>query len=186
MAMVLDAVTGLIALLFFGIVFYGPWQRVCTDFSRQILFEARDEIFDLALQGKIQFDSDEYRTIRHSIEQTIRYAHELTWPRLAYELMARKLLARRGPSQLYRAIERIEDENLRSEIKDRVRRALSVSVASMLLKSLPGIVLILPLLTIFTMGYLFRRTLYANDWAHRVRELVQCDAELNEIGPRPL
>ena len=80
--MIADSLCALVALSGFLVLFYGPWQSVCTDVARQLMFEQRDKIFDMARSGVIEFDSREYRRVRISIEQNIRYAHELTFAKL--------------------------------------------------------------------------------------------------------
>lgn len=50
-----EALLGIAALSLIAVVFYGPWQAVCTDWSRNYIFEARDRIFDLAESGELEF-----------------------------------------------------------------------------------------------------------------------------------
>lgn len=78
----------LVSITFFLLVFYGPWQTLCVDWARQRMFEARDRVFDLAMQGHISFHSKEYKCIRSTIERMIRFCHVMTWQRLVlYETM---------------------------------------------------------------------------------------------------
>src|SRR5262245_42077518 len=77
----MQALIGLASLTALVVVLYGPWQEVCTDIARQIIFEKRDAIFDLAHNGKLSFDSPEYGTIRSALQSSIRFAHELSLPR---------------------------------------------------------------------------------------------------------
>ena len=76
--MPIDAIATIIMLAALAVILYGPWQNYCTDAARQTLFEVRDDLFDMAANGEISFESSEYRTIRSSIEKNIRYAHTLT------------------------------------------------------------------------------------------------------------
>ncbi len=80
----MDSIFGLISMSLLLVVLYGPWQHVCTDFARQIIFEKRDAIFDLAAADKLDFNSESYRNVRLSLERLIRFAHMLTIPRLFY------------------------------------------------------------------------------------------------------
>ncbi len=80
------AANGLIGLLFFTALislFYGPWQAVCVDLSRQFIFERRDRLFNLAADGRIPFESETYRAARDLMNGMLRYAHELTWTEMA-------------------------------------------------------------------------------------------------------
>lgn len=80
--MLAEALITLALLFLLFVLFYGPWQEVCTDYTRQIIFERRDRLFDMATSGKLDFNSEEYRTMRSTLEGCIRYAHDLTWPLL--------------------------------------------------------------------------------------------------------
>jgi len=71
-----------IGLFAFLALFYGPWQTMCVDWARQLMFEARDRLFDAAASGDIAFDSKEYRKSRETFEGMIRFCHIFTWPRL--------------------------------------------------------------------------------------------------------
>jgi hypothetical protein len=75
-----DAIVALAALIALLCLFYGPWQSLCIDLSRQFIFERRDRLFDMALAGRIEFDSEAYRATRRALNGMIRFAHELTWP----------------------------------------------------------------------------------------------------------
>jgi hypothetical protein len=77
-----NAIAALIVLSLLLLFFYGPWQSAVTDFARQVVFEERDAVFDMAADAKLAFDSDEYRTIRDAFNSLIRFAHELKWTRL--------------------------------------------------------------------------------------------------------
>ena len=114
----MEALIGLGSLAALVVVLYGPWQEVCTDIARQIIFEKRDAIFDLAHSGKLSFDSREYGTIRSALQASIRFAHELTLPR--FVVMAVVISAhgsRPEENELSRAIRRIADPVTRMQVK---------------------------------------------------------------------
>ena len=111
-------------------------RRFRTDIARQIVFEKRDAIFDLAHSGKLSFDSQEYRTIRASLQSSIRFAHELTLPRF---LVITILLWSRGShpedSDLRRAIRRIADPATRIEVERLIGQAYRALFGMMVAKS---------------------------------------------------
>lgn len=80
----MDVAFSWLLLLALALFIYGPWQTFWEDWGRQRLFEIRDNLFDLAADGLIKFDDEEYKTIRNSYNSAIRFMHELTWPRLLY------------------------------------------------------------------------------------------------------
>ena len=142
--MVLNALMTIILLSGIAIIAYGPWQTFCTDAARQDLFEIRDKIFDLAHEGHLSFDSSQYRTIRTSIEQNIRYAHMLTVWRffviLAF-LKKRKQLSQK--SEMLIAIESIKDDKVRNEVLNLWLRTTQTNIKMMVAKAPVFIVLML-------------------------------------------
>lgn len=130
-----DALLSLIALTLLACLFYGPWQDLCTDWARQIVFEKRDAIFDLARAGHLDFKSKDYRIIRTSLERDIRFAHELTWLRFGAfsHLVRRRRLEQE--SELYQAIGRIRDDATREKVKLLVNEALLAMIVMMFCKS---------------------------------------------------
>ncbi len=177
-----DSLIGLLALIGIGIVVYGPWQRVWSDFARQVLFEVRDEIFDLAAQNRLAFDSYEYRTLRLSLEKTIRYAHDLTLPRFVYHLVVHRLLSQRKPSDLKTAVNEISDPEVREIVRKRVTYALSVAIAVVCIKSLLFLVIGLPILLVGIAVHAVTEKLNLDGLTAAIRDLIQRDAEAQDPG----
>lgn len=133
----LHAIVGVGTLGLFLLVFYGPWQAVCTDIARQLVFEKRDAIFDMAASGRLSFESEDYRRIRICLEGMIRFAHEATVPRMLVGLVViglRKEVA--GSRDLDRAVAGIRDGATRSEVNRLVNEAVACLCVTMLLRSL--------------------------------------------------
>lgn len=177
-----DALVGLLAMIGIGIVVYGPWQRVWSDFARQVLFEVRDEIFDLAVQERLPFHSDEYRIIRRSLEKTIRYAHDLTLPRFVFHLIVHRLLTRRRPSDLKTAVNGISDPEVREFVRRRVAYALGVAMAVVCIKSLVFIIVGFPILLVGIAVHAVTEKLNLDSMTASIRDLIQRDAEAQDPG----
>ena len=79
-------------LFLFILFFYGYWQSMCIDWGRQLMFEERSKLFDMAADGKIPFQSVEYVTIRCEIEKMIRFLHLVSWQRMLFLHLFRKRL----------------------------------------------------------------------------------------------
>jgi hypothetical protein len=109
-------------LFLFVVWFYGPWQKLCVDWGRQQIFEARNAIFDLAADGELSFDSPEYREIRSSLEILIRFSHRISWPRLAFYLLTTSRNEPNEPSMLSAAIDRISNDDTRARVKGEYRK----------------------------------------------------------------
>lgn len=120
-----EALATLVSLGAIWFVVYGPWQTLCEDRARQHLFEARARIFDLAADGRLSFDSEEYRGIRSTLNCLIRYAHQLTWPRiLAYALFIRTPEG----ATITDYIKRIEDANTRLAFERHIRKSMNALI----------------------------------------------------------
>jgi len=131
----------------FVVLFYGPWQEACTDFARQIVFEQRDKLFDMAREGRMKFDSNEYRTIRISMENMIRFAHELTLPRLIYMSFFIRNSSDRGHTSILVAVANVKDEHVRNDIVELLNKSYLTLIVMMAFKSLICVAL-LPIIAI--------------------------------------
>jgi hypothetical protein len=142
--MALYALATLILLVALACILYGPWQTLCTDVARQMLFELRDELFDLGARGELPFQGNQYKTIRTSIEQNIRYAHTLSiWRFIA--IFAHTL--RSGniqKSSRTLAIESLDNVDLRKKLSAMNDRIRTVNLLMMVAKS-PLMIILLAL-----------------------------------------
>ena len=130
-------VVAALAILFFT----GPWQTFCTDLARQRLFELRDRLFSLALEGRIEFDNPAYRATRDSLNHRIRYAE-----RYVFGDMIAILIVHRGNVPVTRTLDdefaQIDDLELRAELQKIHSRAVQVQLGHMVIRS--------PTLLVFT------------------------------------
>ncbi|MDE0112151.1 MAG: hypothetical protein OXN84_07710 [Albidovulum sp.] len=121
--------------------FSGPWQVFCVDSVRQRLFELRDRLFNLALDGRIEFDDPIYRATRNWLNDRIRYADKDVFG----DLIA-FLIAHRGSVPRIRTLDdefaQIEDHELLAELRTIHLRAIQIQLSHMLIRS--------PILLIFT------------------------------------
>ena len=67
------------ALALLMVVFFVWRAHLRTDEFRQRMFAIRDEIFDYASSGHIDFEHPAYQLLRNSMNGFIRYAHRLTF-----------------------------------------------------------------------------------------------------------
>ncbi|MBV8635303.1 MAG: hypothetical protein JO002_12490 [Burkholderiaceae bacterium] len=117
MTIYIEALAGLVALVAILVVLYGPWQEVCTDYGRQIMFERRDTLFDMALEGRLGFASEEYRTLRRAMETLIRFAHEVTLARVLFLLLSVKVGGKKLPeSPIVSALENVTDKETQLQV----------------------------------------------------------------------
>jgi hypothetical protein len=125
------ALAGLAALL---CLFYGPWQAVCTNLSRQIIFERRDRLFDMALAGRLDFDSEAYRATRRRLNGLLRFAHTLTWQELVVAAYFNQKVKSKIPD--WRADLASLPPDVRKDVEELVRECAATLIGMMALKSL--------------------------------------------------
>ncbi|QUS40553.1 hypothetical protein RPMA_18215 [Tardiphaga alba] len=170
----LVAVCVLSALVF---LIYGPWQWICTDWARQIVFEKRDKLFDMARAGEISFHSREYKAIRSSLESSIRFAHDLSWPLLLAMMLSRRVDLDRQ-SEMSEATGRIENP----EVHAKIRRIVSSSQRAMILMVIfksPFAVICFPIVALCALAAVFIEGCRKHV-AHLVRligNVIQVEAE---------
>jgi hypothetical protein len=182
---IMQAVVGVGSLAGCLVLFYGPWQWVCIDVARQIVFEKRDAIFDIASAGRLSFSSREYTTIRSGLQASIRFAHDLTLPNF---LVLGVVIWMRGGvdadgAQLERAVGQIHDPTTRAEVQQLVGDAYRALLLMMLGKSLW--VLILFPVTIAALVFVA----ICRDWARAIVQfasrLIQVEAQGVPSETRP-
>ena len=61
---------------------YAAWPKVVVDTIRQRIFEIRDELFDMAVEGWIGFNDPVYIRFRRTANALIRFCHKASWPRI--------------------------------------------------------------------------------------------------------
>ena len=119
-----------LVILFFAY----PWQTYCTDIVRQRLFELRDRLFMLAVEGKIGFDDPVYFSFRTSLNSRIRYADKIVFG----DLVA-FLIAYRGRVPEMRTLDdeiaALEDQELRSELHAMQVEALQLQLGHFVIRS---------------------------------------------------
>jgi len=142
-----EALVALVALAAFLLFFYGPWQRTVEDLARQIIFERRAQLFALAQSGRLSFESDSYRMPRLMLNAYIRYAHDLSWPRLLFQKIFFSKKSKFS-TQLVNAVNKIEDNNTALAVK------LLLSESSLTLAYLIGLksIFLFPIFTIMLLA----------------------------------
>ena len=153
----LDSFVTFIMIVGFMSWFYGPWQDTCADYARQIIFEERDKLFDMAADGELDFGSQEYKTIRSSLNAAIRFSHEMTIARLLFAaLYHRAIFAHDEGSAISESIQRIAGVNIKAKVISIRYRAFAAMSAAMLARSLVFItlcILFLPIICIMAVLY---------------------------------
>ncbi|MDE0256053.1 MAG: hypothetical protein OYG32_14775 [Rhodospirillaceae bacterium] len=124
----------LIVLALTILFFAGPWQGFCAASSRRRLFELRDRLFSLALDGRIEFDDPAYRATRDWLNDRIRRADGNV-----FGVPIAFLIAHRGGVPRTRTLDdvfaQVEDRELRAELKAIHARAIRIRLEHMLIRS---------------------------------------------------
>jgi len=176
--MIADSVVSLTILLAAGCLFYGPWQGACTDVMRQLLFEKRDQLFDIARRGTLSFESKEYHEIRNSINSAIRFSHELTLPRLYYLSFCTRKFDTAADSDLKKAALTIEDPKLKNEIEQIIDHVEMIMILGAMVKSIQFWVFFPVALVFFSLAIWLRPvSAELSRWKKKFGERAQIAAE---------
>jgi hypothetical protein len=126
-----DALLALAGLL---CLFYGPWQIVCTNLSQQIISEHRDRLFDMALDGRLAFDSEAYRAAFRILNDLLRFARTLTWQELVMATYYNQKVKLKAPD--WREKLAALPLDVRTDVEALLRECTATLTAMMALKSL--------------------------------------------------
>lgn len=177
-----DAVFAIVIVFALVLLYLGPWQSVCTAYARQVIFEKRDQLFDMAADGELRFESQEYREIRSSLEMLIRFAHDAT---LLNFLVVRPHLTKpssRRPSEQSRYVNGIGNPVVRNKVERLVSEAQIAIVSMIVAKS----ILILPIVAAYLMISNLRSLSFrkVKQIARPYGEMVQVEAETASVNVR--
>lgn len=115
------SLASLITIAIAFVFFYWVWRQYAIDVMRQQLFELRDQLFDLATEGKLHREGDTYKTLRKIFNANVRFAHEMDWVHMfVFYLMAimkRKGAIFRNAMHVAHLVTSIEDAKTRSEVQ---------------------------------------------------------------------
>jgi hypothetical protein len=160
------------ALLIFEVI---PHARL--DGFRQKMFSIRDEVFDYAADGNIDFNHPAYVLLRRQMNGFIRYGHDLTVFRCLMTVVARKVSGnepqRSWFAEWQKALDTIEDDSVRKRMEDYHSRGMMLAIRRLLFGS--------PLLWCVTL--LFMGQMLLQGAAKGVRQLVKMAAEKVFTGP---
>jgi hypothetical protein len=161
-------------VLLFVVWFYGPWQTLCVDWARERMFEARNALFDIAVDKRVSFTSLEYRELRHRIEVSIRFAHRTSWPRILLFFLFTRNLALRKPTPPEELIVKLPDDTVRRDARHHINTVTWTIIRlivfrSVILLAIFGIVWIL-----WQCGAPVYR--FCKDFAENLARAVQDDA----------
>lgn len=172
-----DALATLAALAALVIFFYGPWQRICVDTARQIMFEQRDQLFDMARAGLIPFDSPGYQALRESMQRSIRFAHELTMPRMVYLIFM--MPSDRKESETQRVMRSVPENQAWNEARKLVAQSSRILVLSVFARSLWVWVALPALIVAIVAAYTFVRVRsIITGYARHAAEIAQREADI--------
>ena len=127
-----EAMVGLFAVSVVVFLWLGPVRWVATDWARNVMFAAREDLFDAAAAGRISFDDPGYCRIREGINSMIRFAHELSLIRLVVHAQSGR---RVSTPTMRNAADEIRDLGLRGLAAGVVTRVEFAALLLMFAKS---------------------------------------------------
>ena len=102
------------------LIWYQFWLPYRVDYFRQRLFRIRDELFESATAGNIEFTHPAYTDLRLTINALIRYGHRVTIWRIVMSMVShahsRNSHVVNGYAEWRKQTDRIENEETRNRI----------------------------------------------------------------------
>jgi len=184
LAAVLQSATCLSLL---AIVLLKFWAEARLDAFRQEMFALRDELFDYAAKGHIEFNDPAYRLLRQVMNGFIRYGHQLTFFRVCVTVAEAHITKLNPPnwSEAWgRALKGIRDTEVQSTLNEFHHRALSC-VARRLLFGSPlmlSLGLCAVLLLVIRMGWQELKQVLVKAPVYTLSHLVRTDLIENEAA----
>ena len=156
----MNALISLSALGLLVLLVFGPIQKVITDIARQRMFEYRDQLFDLAADGKLEFESTEYRDLRRLLNRQIRFAHIVTLPRIVFVSRFGRELKKAVDQKenLSNAAKRVKNPDVRAEVEEIVQNSRNVGLGMIVAKSPLAILFLFFAIPLLLIGFLVLRS----------------------------
>ena len=163
-------------VLFFTTV----WQGLCTDITRQRHFELRDQLFLLAMNGRVGFSDSVYRDLREMLNDRIRMAHRIRISDFISWLIVHKGIVPKDHT-LSDKIEMVSDSDLRSELRriyNQVNQYLSIHI---IVRS-PICILIAPFVVLIILfAFIGGGAVACTRWFLNLARIVDDDAGIKRI-----
>lgn len=157
-------------------LFYGPWQRFILDGTRQVLFEIRDSVFDLAADGELSFESEVYQSIRDMLNKMIKYASFSSWTHILAFRLSRPEKLGTSPDVLGK-INALENRDLAAKLRKRYMTAIAFLIMFLILRSSILIALFMLLLPVILVNLLLSRS----DPLPELRKAVEADINISAV-----
>lgn len=126
------AVHSAIWLIVLAFLIFYRWRHYRIDSLRQKLFILRDELFDYALEGGIDFSDPAYTATRTTLNCLIRFAHKITFSRVVIGFTSDKLQlpSRRNPHAEVMALPEGEVKQKLVSVQNRMLFALAIHITT--------------------------------------------------------
>jgi len=138
LSVVVQSAIGFVILLIMLLILL-PVLRL--DLFRQQMFALRDELFDYARNGKIQYDHPAYLLLRKSMNGFIRYGHRLSLFQLMMTFCRWRILGEKPTTEWAKrwdvALESVENEETRKALEAFHIRSMDIVVNRLVMGSVP-------------------------------------------------
>jgi len=125
------------------------WRRSCQEVLRQRLFSLRDELFDFAREGNVDFRDPGYVVLRASINSVIRFSHQISVTRLFTFVVLQSYIKNPEAGLAHRKIASAIAQSPGKRSKEKlseIHNRMYAEIARHLLLSSPHFVVLTPIL----------------------------------------
>ena len=162
------------------LLFTTVWQWLCTDITRQQHFELRDQLFLLAMNGRMSFSDSVYRELREMLNNRIRMAHRLRLSDFIAWLIVHKGIVPKDHT-LFDKIETVIDSDLRSELRGIYDQANLYLFIHILVRSPVYIPIVLLFGLIILVAFIGGGAVACTRWFLNLARIVDDDAGIKRI-----
>lgn len=182
-------------IIFLGLAtFFVAWwwffvsrSNYLLDLTRQDLFNIRDELFNAAIRGEINFDNEAYKMMRTTLNGMIRFTEDISILHLSSIVLAHKYIFKGRRQEDYENRYRIAMRDLPESQKLLITKISTTAhfiIVRYVIKNSPVLwPVILPLFTLFN---ILKKTNELVSWALRSQSPLRpwpiLDAEANYIA----
>lgn len=155
---VINLIELLVAIAILVWFFYNPWQSLLIDIVRQRIFEVRDQLFLYAAEGKIEFDSAEYKKVRDFLNLSIRFCHRFGIGTIIASKISNNKKQKKYSNQIpiFDTIRGIRDYETSRKLESMITEVVTILIFFMILRSLLLLILLVTLIPIVLVYLLYK------------------------------
>lgn len=132
-------VSGLLAFFWLLYFAFKVWPEYVVDSCRLTLFDIRYNLFELGRTGRLDFNSDLYRSVEEDINAIIRHLERVTFSSMFAVYLAKKITGlkpRKLQDSPYDLLRAVNNQELRKEVGEIIDHAFLICMVSVVKRNI--------------------------------------------------